>query len=247
MGRAWHRLHRRGRGSQYGEQASILSRTFQQAVAACVRIGVNPIPGWLSAGTSTKRWNPKAIGEKDIDAALRGKFRVKLRLGLLDPPSQVPYAKTDSTEEPWQTDAHKAVARRVARESIVLLEANEGRLLPLNAGKIKSIAVYGPRANRKVLLGLYSGEPPYSVSPLDGLRKKLGSGVKSTWAPDSRADIATAAKSSDAAIVFGWKRSDVQSRFDHRQFRFGQFLPARPPATAWKIRIADRSLSNRKA
>jgi beta-glucosidase len=74
-------------------------------------------------------------------------------------------------------------------------------LLPLDRGKIKSIAVYGPRANR-VLLGLYSGEPPYSVSPLDGLRKKLGSGVKINMGAGFMTDIATAAKSSDAAIVF---------------------------------------------
>jgi len=39
--------------------------------------------------------------------------------------------------------AHKAVALQVARESLVLLK-NEARLLPLDRGKIKSIAVYGP-------------------------------------------------------------------------------------------------------
>jgi beta-glucosidase len=111
----------------------------------------------------------------------------------------VPYAKSDSTE-PWQTDAHKAVALQVARESIVLLK-NEGRLLPLDRGKVKSIAVYGPRSN-KVLLGLYSGEPPYTVSPLDGLRKKAGPGVKINMGFGFMMDIATAARSSDVAIVF---------------------------------------------
>jgi beta-glucosidase len=172
---------------------------MQQAVTACVKVGINQFLDGYQAGLR-EGLKSEAITERDLDAALRGKFRVVLWLGLLDPPSEVPYANSDSTEEPWQTDAHKAVALQVARESIVLLK-NEGRLLPLDRGKIRSIAVYGPRANR-VLLGLYSGEPPYSVSPLDGLRKKLGSGVKINMGAGFMTDIATAAKSSDAAIVF---------------------------------------------
>ncbi len=172
---------------------------MQQAVAACVKIGVNQFLDGYQQGLR-EALESKQISEKDIDAALRGKFRVVLRLGVLDPPALVPYAKSDSTAEPWQTDAHKAVALQVAQESIVLLK-NQGRLLPLDRGKIKSIAVYGPRANR-VLLGLYSGEPPYSVSPLDGLRKKLGAGVKINMGAGFMTDIATAAKSSDVAIVF---------------------------------------------
>jgi beta-glucosidase len=140
---------------------------MRQAVAACVKVGVNQFLDGYQEGLR-QALESKAVSEQDIDAALRGKFRVVLRLGLLDPPAQVSYTKSASDEEPWQTAAHKAVAVQVARESLVLLK-NEARLLPLDRGKIKSIAVYGPRAN-KVLLGLYSGEPPYTVSPLDGLR-----------------------------------------------------------------------------
>ncbi len=131
---------------------------------------------------------------------MRGKFRVVLRLGLLDPPAIVPYARSESAEEPWQTDAHKSAALQVARESIVLLK-NQGSLLPLDRGKIKSIAVYGPRANQ-VLLGLYSGQPPHAVSPLAGLRAKLGSAVKINMGAGFMTDIAAAAKTSDVSIVF---------------------------------------------
>jgi beta-glucosidase len=116
---------------------------MKQAVAACLRTGVNQFLDGYREGLH-EALESKAVTEKDIDAALRGKYRVVLRLGLLDPPSMVPYAKSDSTE-PWQTDAHKAVALQVARESIVLLK-NEGRLLPLDRSKVKSIAVYGPRS-----------------------------------------------------------------------------------------------------
>lgn len=170
-----------------------------QAVAACVKIGVNQfLDGYrdgLHDALETHR-----ITEQDIDAALRGKYRVVLRLGLLDPAALVPYAKPESNEEPWQSAAHKAVALQVAREGIVLLR-NQGALLPLSRDKIRSIAVYGTRANR-VLLGMYSGEPPYTVTPLDGLRKKLGPGVKINMGAGFMTDIAAAAKSSDVAIVF---------------------------------------------
>jgi beta-glucosidase len=169
------------------------------AVAACIKTGVNQfLDGYLDGLRDALE--SKAVTEKDIDAALRGKYRVVLRLGLLDPPSMVRYAKSDSAQEPWQNDAHRAVALQVARESIVLLK-NEGRLLPLDRGKVKSIAVYGPRAS-KVLLGIYSGQPPYTISPLEGLRKKVGAGVKINMGFGFMTDIAAAAKSSDVAIVF---------------------------------------------
>jgi beta-glucosidase len=187
-----------------------------QAVAACVKTGVNQFLDGYQQGLR-EALEAKAITEKDIDTALRGKFRVLLRLGLLDPPAMVPYALSESAEEPWQTDAHKALALQVARESIVLLK-NERGLLPLDRGKIKSIAIYGPRAN-KVLLGLYSGEPPYTVSPLDGLRKKLGPDVNIKMGAGFMTDIAVAAKSSDVAIVFvgndpTCNRSSIIANFD---------------------------------
>ena len=108
---------------------------IQQAVAACVKNGVNQFLDGYQDGLR-EALESKAITENDIDAALRGKFRVVLRLGLLDPPAMVPYAKSDSSEEPWQTDAHKAVALQVARESIVLLK---------NA---RQPAAAGPRQNQ---------------------------------------------------------------------------------------------------
>jgi beta-glucosidase len=172
---------------------------MRQAVAACVKVGVNQFLDGYQEGLR-QAIESKAVSEQDIDAALRGKLRVVLRLGLLDPPALVSYTKSASDEEPWQTAAHKAAALQVARESVVLLK-NEARLLPLDRGKIKSIAVYGPRAN-KVLLGLYSGEPPYTVSPLDGLRAKLGPGVKINMGAGFMTDIGNAAKASDVAIVF---------------------------------------------
>jgi beta-glucosidase len=172
---------------------------MKEAVAACIKTGVNQFLDGYQEGLR-EALKENLISETDIDAALRGKYRVVIRLGLLDPPAQVSYASPTSPEEPWQSEAHKAVARQIAREGIVLLK-NAGGLLPLDREKVKSIAVYGPRAN-KVLLGLYSGEPPYTVSPLEGLQKRAGTAIKINMGRGFMADPSGAAKSSDIAVVF---------------------------------------------
>ena len=56
-----------------------------------------------------------------------------LKLGLLDPPAQVPYAKinADNEPEPWNSAHSHDISLRTALESIVLLK-NDNRFLPLD-------------------------------------------------------------------------------------------------------------------
>ncbi len=115
------------------------------------------------------------IHEEDIDVALRPNFRVLIRLGLLDSENIVPFAQVPASA-PWKSESHKALARKTAQESVVLLK-NEGNLLPL-AKKGQSIAVIGNGAD-KVLLDWYSGVPSYTVSPLQGIVERAeGSQVR---------------------------------------------------------------------
>lgn len=55
------------------------------------------------------------LTEQDIDRVIRGNFRVMIKLGLLDPPSQVPYTKIGKKDEPqpWETEEHKQIARKL--------------------------------------------------------------------------------------------------------------------------------------
>ncbi len=139
------------------------------------------------------------LTEADIDRALRGNFRVMIRLGLLDPPSRVPYSTIgQEPTDPWLTEKHKSLALLAAQKSIVLLKNSEG-LLPLDKTKLKSIAVVGPRAN-EVLLDWYSGTPPYAISPLEGIKNAVGPSVKVNYAADGEAAV-KAARESDVAIV----------------------------------------------
>ncbi|MGA2571490.1 MAG: glycoside hydrolase family 3 C-terminal domain-containing protein [Terracidiphilus sp.] len=172
------------------------------AVVACLKAGINQF-------LDTYRDETKAavkdgeITEAEIDALLRPKFDVSIRLGLLDPPEMVPYAKIDGSPEPWNTDRDREVSRQIALESVVLLK-NEKQLLPLDRSKIKSIAVIGPLAN-SVHWDWYGGTPPYAVTPLEGIRDEVGPNVKVNYAaydaPNGEAEALEAASKSDVAVV----------------------------------------------
>jgi beta-glucosidase len=171
------------------------------AAAACVKAGINHFLDNYRGGVNGALTN-QMLTEADIDQVIAGTFRTAIRLGLLDPPERVPYAHIGkATEpEPWNTDKHKAIARLVTQKSIVLLK-NSGGLLPLDKTKLKSIALIGPRAN-EVLLDWYSGTPPYAVTPLEGIRNKVGSGVVVSVATNNDNDAAAKlARDADVAVV----------------------------------------------
>ena len=173
---------------------------FEIAAAESVKAGIGqflddyrePVRGALKKGLLT---------EADIDRALRGVFRVMIRLGLLDPPALVAYSSIGKEPvDPWLTDKHKALALRATQESIVLLK-NSSNLLPLDKKSLKSVAVIGPRAN-EVLLDWYSGTPPYSISPLEGIKNALGDTVKVNYAANNDGGEAVRlARDSEVAIV----------------------------------------------
>src|SRR5579883_1628445 len=100
-----------------------------------------------------------------IDTALVRLFTARIRLGMFDPPSMVPYDHIPESE--LDSPAHRALARRLAEESMVLLK-NDG-VLPLKS--VKRIAVVGPLADQTaVLLGNYNGTPKHTVTLLEVLK-----------------------------------------------------------------------------
>ncbi|HEX3472433.1 MAG TPA: glycoside hydrolase family 3 C-terminal domain-containing protein, partial [Silvibacterium sp.] len=109
------------------------------------------------------------LKESDIDVALTRLFTARMKLGMFDPPDMVPYNRID--EKLLDGPEHRALARKLANESMVLLK-NDG-VLPLKTSGVK-IAVVGPLADQtKVLLGNYNGTPTHSVSVLEGLRAEF--------------------------------------------------------------------------
>ncbi len=121
------------------------------------------------------------LSESEIDTALVRLFRARIKLGMFDPPDMVPYTKIDEKE--LDSAEHRALARKLANESMVLLK-NDGTL-PLKSG-ITRIAVVGPLADQtKVLLGNYNGNPTHTVSMLEGLKAEFPN-AKITYVPGTQ-------------------------------------------------------------
>ncbi len=113
--------------------------------------------------------NKGDLTEADIDRSLRRLFTARFRLGMFDPPALVKYTNIPLSES--DSEAHRALALEVARQSMVLLK-NDGTL-PLKKG-IKKIAVIGPLGDSaSALLGNYNGMPSRQTTVLEGIRDQF--------------------------------------------------------------------------
>ena len=120
------------------------------------------------------------LSEQAMDVALIRLFTARVRLGMFDPPSRVPYANIDESE--LDSAAHRSLAGRLADESIVLLK-NDG-VLPLKAPR--RIAIVGPLAEQTaVLLGNYNGSPTHTVSVLEAMKVEFPE-AKITYVPGTQ-------------------------------------------------------------
>ncbi|MDB5704764.1 MAG: beta-glucosidase [Sphingomonas bacterium] len=111
------------------------------------------------------------VSEAVIDDAVRKMLEIKFRAGLFEHPYADPVAAVKITNN---ADA-RALARTAAARSMVLLK-NDGTLplaLPAAGAARPTIAVIGPSA-AVARLGGYYGQPPVTVSILDGLKAKVG-------------------------------------------------------------------------
>jgi len=143
----------------------------------------------------------KLLPEAALDQALVRLFLARFRLGMFDPTervsfAQIPYSKNDAPE-------HRALARRAAIESLVLLE-NRGAL-PI-APQVKRLALIGPTANDvEVLLGNYNGTPSAQVTIQGGLErasKQRGIEFRSTLG--STVDERSEQELAQAEALAGW-------------------------------------------
>jgi beta-glucosidase len=143
-------------------------KTSEEAAAIAVKSGTdlecgNSYPSLLNA------IKQKLISEDDINVSVKRVFTARYKLGMFDPPEMVPFSKLNK----FDTKENKAVALEAARKSIVLLK-NENNALPLKKN-IKTVAVLGSNADDvEVLLGNYNGFPSKPVTPLQGIKEKIG-------------------------------------------------------------------------
>lgn len=175
-------------------------------------------PGWIFYGDDLKKAvQDGKVPSAELDDHVHRILRSMFATGVIDDPAQKSVVDVERGLE---------VAQRIAEQSTVLLR-NENSLLPLDAAKIKSIALIGPHADVGMISGGGSAQvdppggnaimPPgkgqthwmeeiwFPTSPLKSIRAKLpGANVQfSSGADPSQA--AALAKSSDVAIVFAYQ------------------------------------------
>lgn len=143
------------------------------------------------------------VKEEQIDTAVRRILRAKFMAGLFDKPYPDPERLSEVVHRP----EHVALALEVAQESAVLLK-NDSALLPLDASKLKSLAVIGPNADQ-VQYGdyTYTRDNRSGVTILQGLRDRLGSRVQINYAKGC--NVTGSDRSGIAAAVEAASKSDV--------------------------------------
>lgn len=113
------------------------------------------------------------VSEETIDNACRLILKAKFQLGLFDDPYK--YIDKDRASKDIFSEEHRAVARKAAAESMVLMK-NDNNILPLK--KEANIALIGPLANNKEnMVGTWSvsSDISKSISIFQGL-KNVSSG-----------------------------------------------------------------------
>ena len=128
---------------------------------------------------------PAAVANNEVsieivEEAVRRVLTAKAKLGLLDNP----YVDVEQSQKVLNDPAHRIAARESAEKTFVLLK-NEKNALPLDATKLKSIAVIGPFGdNKRDLLGpwCFAFDLSETISIFDGIKSKVGDKAKVEYA-----------------------------------------------------------------
>jgi beta-glucosidase len=154
-----------------------------------------PFGAFMNQKTLVPAVQQGKVSTATIDEHVRRILRTAARFGWLDRDQQ------DMTIPRFNQQGRQA-ALQAAREGMVLLK-NDGGVLPLVRGKVKSIAVVGPDAYPAVPVGGGSArvEPFAAVSLLEGLSNALGTsanvyyhrGIPSAGEMAEATDFSTAA------------------------------------------------------
>lgn len=162
------------------------------------------------------------ITETQLDEAVRKLLTLKFQWKLFDAPF------LDEKEELTKAElqAHRDLAREVARQSITLLK-NDNQTLPLKKD-IRSIAVIGPNADMPYnMLGDYTAPQAEGsvITVLEGIKQAVGSGTTVNYAKgcairdmdaSGMAEAKAAAEKSDAIVLVlgGSSARDFSAEFE---------------------------------
>lgn len=113
------------------------------------------------------------VGTRELDEKVSNILRLIFRTSM-NPDK--PFGSLGSAE-------HVQAGRKIGEEGIVLLK-NKDNLLPIDLNRAKKIAVIGENAVKMMTVGGGSSslKAKYEISPLDGLKKRIGSKAEVVYA-----------------------------------------------------------------
>lgn len=185
-----------------------IARTVDEAARYALSAGLDVDLGGDAFATLTKSVEDGKITMAVLDSAVSHVLRLKFEMGLFEHP----YVDSRKAGREVRTNEHISVARKVAQQSVVLLE-NKNGILPLS-DKCK-IAVIGPNAdNQYNMLGDYTApqEEANVVTVLEGILGKVdkrrvryakGCAIRDTLHADIEEAVRVARASDVAVVVVG--------------------------------------------
>ena len=198
-----------------------VAKDNKEAAVLALKAGLDMDLGGNAYGNNLRKaFDEGAVTTEDIDKAVANVLRMKFRMGLFENP----YVSPKEAKKLVRSKEHKALAREVAREGIVLLK-NDG-VLPLKKD-IGTIAVIGPNADMMYnQLGDYTAPQERSeiVTVLDGIRAAVSPSTKVNYVKGCAVrDITTsnipaaveAARAADAVVlvVGGSSARDFETKY----------------------------------
>ena len=177
-----------------------------------------------------------AVPQAALDASVLRLLRLLERTGA--------FAWHDQPERAVDLREHRALAREAAAAGIVLLR-NQGDVLPLDAERLRVLAIIGPNADRAVIQGGGSARvnPHYAVTPLEGLRARCGGAIEVLFERGCRNDrgVPVLAPPGGFAVEVFAGAEPAGRPVLTQQARSGEWLWLAPPAPL----PADRPFSAR--
>ena len=144
---------------------------WSAAAVRALRAGVDfDLPSGDAFATLAESVRAGRLPESELDEPVRRMLRIKFLSGLFE----APYADADYADAITDNSEARALAEEAARKSVVLLKNNGA--LPLDASRLRRLAVIGPNA-AVARLGGYINVPRRTISILDGIRARVGDSI----------------------------------------------------------------------
>ncbi|PWK78935.1 beta-glucosidase [Mucilaginibacter oryzae] len=141
--------------------------TAVEVAAAAIKAGVDLDCSTILQNDGIAAIKKGLLTEKEVDQALGALLRTEFKLGFYDDPAANPYHGYGA--DSVHNEAHLALARKIAQQSMVLLK-NNNNVLPLKKSNYSSIMVVGPNAaSLDAMIANYHGTSSKVINFVEGI------------------------------------------------------------------------------